>query len=140
MRRIRVPRPFAAIAVAAAVACNGDPAVLCACSVPAPYSILYGNVTDPSGHGVLGAIVHLDVGAPDCQTALQSFDAPTDATGRYRAPVSATGSYAEQCVRVFARAPAGSGFRDSDTARLTLPTPSTLPPDSVRRDLVLRAP
>lgn len=139
MNRIRIPRPFAAIAFAAAVACSSDPIVLCACLMPRPSVTLYGTVTDPDGLAVDGATVHVTVGPPGCGTVAASENEPTDAGGWYSFPVFGTGNYAEQCVRVWAMGPVGSSWRGSDTVRLTLPTPQTSAADSVRRDLVLRA-
>lgn len=140
MPKIRIPRPFAAIAFAAAVACNADPLVLCACSMPGPYSIVYGNVTAPTGQAVPGAAVRVEVGPPDCQSVAASFDGNTDATGRYRAGISRYGEFAEQCIRVFAMAPTGSGYRNSDTTQFALAAPTRAGADSVRRDVALRAP
>jgi hypothetical protein len=137
--RIRIPRPFAVIAVASAVACGTDPIVLCACSMPAPYAILYGFASGPSGQVVPGTSVSVQVGPPDCQGgSVQSWAA--DEAGRYRAPIIATGDYAQQCIRLWSLAPGGSGFRNSDTVQFTLPTPRTADADSVRRDIALRAP
>ncbi|MBW3571613.1 MAG: hypothetical protein KY467_10945 [Gemmatimonadetes bacterium] len=140
MPRIRIPRPFAAIALAAAVACNADPVVLCACSVVPPYTVVYGHVTGPAGEAVAGARVHALVGPAGCGSAADSAHAPADAAGRYRLPVFATGADAEQCVRVTALAPAGSGLRAADTVRFAVATPRGFPADSVRRDVALRAP
>ena len=87
---------------------------------------------------VPGTSVSVQVGPPDCQGgSAQSW--ATDETGRYRAFISPTGDYPQQCIRVWALAPAGSGFRNSDTAQLTLPTPRTADADSERRDVSLRA-
>lgn len=139
MPRIRPGRPFAAIAIASAVACSGDPVALCACTLAPPHTVLYGRVTAPSGDGVQGATVHLDVGPPGCQTVASASSAPTDEAGRYTTGVMATGGYAEQCVRLWALAPAGSGLRDSDTLQFSLPTARNAGADSVRRDIALRA-
>lgn len=140
MPKIRIRRPFAAIAIASAIACSGDPIVLCACSQVPPHTVLHGSVKTPSGEGVDGATVHLNVGPPDCQTVASASSAPTDAAGRYAAAVIATGNYAQQCVRLWALAPAGSGLRNSDTLQLSLPTAQNAGADSVRRDIALRAP
>ncbi len=140
MPKVRIPRPFAAIAFAAAVACNADPIVLCACSMPAPHTLVYGRVTAPTGEGVVGAAVHLEVGPPDCQTAGAAFSGFSDAGGRYRAAVFDVTDGTQQCVRVWALAPVGSGYRDSDTVTITLATPVSATADSVRRDVALRAP
>jgi hypothetical protein len=121
MPAIRTRRAFAAIAIASAIACSGDPIVLCACSRVPAHTVLYGSVKAPSGEGVEGATVHLNVGPPDCQAVASASSAPTDAAGRYTAGVIATGGYAEQCVRLWALAPPGSGLRNSDTLQFSLP-------------------
>jgi hypothetical protein len=139
MPRIHVLRAFAVLALLAA--CDVlNPVDTCACSIPAPFDVVYGTVTAPLGEPVAGATVHADVGPAGCQSTLMAEDRQTDAAGSYRLLVPQTGSYAEQCVRLVALAPAGSGWRDSDTSRLTMPTPLSHPPDSVRQNLVLRAP
>jgi hypothetical protein len=140
MPRIRIPRPFAAVALLAGVACSVNPVDLCSCTLPTPYTIVYGLVTDPAGAPVAGAGVQVEVGGPGCQAMERGPETPTDAAARYRTGVTPTGSAAGMCVRLSARPPAGSPLRGSDTVQLTLPTPTTLPADSVRRDLVLRAP
>lgn len=137
--RIRILRLLALAAFAAA--CEAlNPLDTCACSLAPPFDIVYGTVADPSGALVPGAAVHAQVGPADCRSAGDSFTQQADAGGRYRVPVIRTGDYAQQCIRLVALAPPGSGWRDSDTARLTLPTPRSHPPDSVRHDLALRAP
>jgi hypothetical protein len=136
----RISRPFATVALLAGVACSVNPVDLCGCSLPGPYAIVHGRVTDPVGARVAGAGVQVEVGGPGCQALERVVETPTDAAGRYRTGVTPTGSGAEMCVRFSARPPAGSSLRGSDTVQLILPTPTTLPADSVRRDLVLRAP
>jgi hypothetical protein len=136
----RIPRPFAAVALLAGVACSINPVDLCGCSLPGPYTILYGQVTDPAGALVPGAEVMVDVGDPGCQALVRGSQASADAAGQYRTGVTAIGSAPEMCIRLFALPPAGSTLRGSDTVQLILPRPTTLPADSVRRDLVLRAP
>lgn len=140
MPRIRISRPFAAIAFAAAVACTSNPVALCGCSMPGPYAVVYGRVTDPAGTPVAGGTVHWETGPAGCGSIAGSQDVPVDASGIYHVGVSAAGEGAEQCVRLAALPPAGSTLRSSDTVQITIPTPRTLPADSVRRDLVLRAP
>jgi hypothetical protein len=137
---LRIPRPFAVAALLAGVACSVNPVDLCGCSLPGPHAIVYGQVTDPAGARVAGAGVQVEVGGPGCQGLERVLETPTDAAGRYRTGVTPTGSAAEMCVRLSARPPTGSSLRDSDPVQLILPTPTTLPADSVRRDLVLRAP
>lgn len=142
MPRIRIPRPFAAIAFAAAVACTSNPAALCGCTLPGPYLVLHGRVTDPAGAPVPGATVYWETGPAGCATIAgqQVTPAPVDPAGRFRFGIFATGDGPEQCIRVAALPPAGSALRGSDTAQITVLTPRSLPADSVRRDLVLRAP
>jgi hypothetical protein len=137
MSRIRIPRPFAAIAIVSAVACSADPIVLCACSQVPPHTILYGSVTGPAGQVVPGTAVRVLVGPPDCGGGSPA-SVLMDEASRYSAMIVPTGGYTQQCIRVWATAPAESGFRDSDTLRLTLPTPASAGADSVRRDVVLR--
>jgi hypothetical protein len=137
MPRARLPRPFAAIAIASAVACGTDPIVLCACSRNPPHTILYGTATGPAGQVVPGTSVLVQEG-PVCGDG-SLFKGPVDEAGRYRTIVLPRGDYAQLCIRVWAIAPEGSGFRNSDTLRFTLPTPATAT-DSVRRDISLRAP
>ncbi|HYR07039.1 MAG TPA: carboxypeptidase-like regulatory domain-containing protein [Longimicrobium sp.] len=139
MPRFRLPRPFAAIAVASAVACGTDPIVLCACSIPAPYTLVYGNVTDPTGAPVPDATVRLESKLADCQTASESVQVATNAAGRYRLHVIRTGT-GEQCVRVAALAPPASGWRNSDTVQFSIPPLREIGADSVRRDIALRTP
>lgn len=139
MSRIHFLRALALAALLAA--CEAiNPVDTCACTLAPPFDVVYGVVTEPGGGPVPAATVHLRVGAPGCQSTVDIGSQQADAAGRYRVPVLATGGYAEQCVRLVALAPPGSGWRDSDTARLTLPTPLSHPPDSVQVNLALRAP
>lgn len=140
MPRIRLRRPYAAITLAAAVACTADPVSLCGCSLPPPYVIVYGTVSAPGGAPVADATVHADAGPPGCQTAVESRDVQTDATGRFRVLTGGSGGDAQTCIRLVALAPAGSGLASSDTTRINVPTPQRHPPDSVRHNLSLRAP
>lgn len=45
----RIPRPFAVAALLLGVACSVNPVDLCGCSLPAPFTIVYGQVTDRPG-------------------------------------------------------------------------------------------
>ena len=139
MPRIAILRAFALLALLGACEIL-NPVGTCACDIPAPFDIIYGVVVAPGGAAVSGAMVHADVGPPGCQSTLMAETRHTDAAGRYRLLVMETGNYAEQCIRLVAVAPPGSGWRDSDTLRLTLATPVSHPADSVRYDLALRAP
>jgi hypothetical protein len=139
MCRIHILRAFVLLALLAA--CDVlNPVSTCACDIPPPYDLVYGVVVAPGGAAVSGATVHAEVGPPGCQSTLMVENQQADAAGRYRVPVTRTGTYAEQCVRLVALAPVGSGWRASDTLRLTLATPVSHSPDSVRYDLALRAP
>ena len=139
MSRIHVLRALALVALLAA--CEAiNPVDTCACSIPMPFDIVYGVVAEPGGAPAAGATVHAAIGPAGCQTALDGTSQHTNAEGRYRVPVPAVGDLPEFCVRLVALAPPGSGWRDSDTTRLTMPTPRSHPPDSVRVNLALRAP
>lgn len=140
MTRIRILHAIAiAVLLAACEAVN--PVDTCACSLPMPFDIVYGVVTAPGGGPVTGVTVDATIGPAGCQTRLDgNFSQPTDTQGRYRVPVVAVSDLPQLCVRLVALAPPGSGWRDSDTTRLTVPSPVSHPPDSVRVNLVLRAP
>ena len=137
---IRHPRRLLLATAAALVACTTDALTLCGCSMPGPYAVLYGRVTDPAGTPVAGGTVHWETGPAGCATIDIARVVPVDEMGVYHVGVFPAGDGPEQCVRLAALPPAGSPLRGSDTVQVTLPTPRTVPSDSVRRDLVLRAP
>ncbi|HEV3049155.1 MAG TPA: carboxypeptidase-like regulatory domain-containing protein [Longimicrobium sp.] len=139
MPRIAILRAFALLALLGACEIL-NPVGTCACDFPPPFDIVYGVVVAPGGATISGATVHANAGPPGCQSTLTVASQPTDAAGRYRVPVTRAGNGAQQCVRLVALAPPGSGWRDSDTLRFTLAPPVSHPPDSVRYDLALRAP
>jgi hypothetical protein len=139
MSRIHVLRALAlALVLAACEAIN--PVDTCACSMPMPYDIVYGVVTEPGGAPVPNATVHVDVGPPTCLSAIDGGNLQANESGRFRVPVSSVGDFARVCVKLVAVAPPGSGWRDSDTTRLSMQTPVSHPPDSVQANLSLRAP
>lgn len=140
MPRLRIPRPFAAMVFAAAVACTSNPTALCGCSLPGPHSIVQGTVRDPAGAPVPGARVYWETGTAGCATIVGTQDAPVNAAGGFYFAIFAAGNGPEQCIRLAALPPAGSALRGSDTVQVTVPTPRSPPADNVRRDLVLRAP
>src|SRR5687767_15074779 len=139
MTRIRIPRSAAAITFAAVVACTGDAVTLCAC-LTGPNILVYGRVTDPSGAAVPGAIVRVEAMPVRCEGTPPHVAAPeTDGTGRYRGAVYAITEWTEQCLRMTALPPAGSGLQSSETVEVTIATPQRVQGDSLRRDFTLRA-
>ena len=137
MRRIRIPRPFAAITFAAAVACT-NPNGLCACDPPLPTAVVYGRVTQPDGAPAGGALVHVDLSPTGCEKWVDGRDYHTGAEGRYRASAYRIGPESEQCVRLFAEPLVRSAMRGSDTVTISVRFPEGARPDSVRLDLALR--
>lgn len=143
MPRTRIPRPFFLLAVTLAVACTADPTGLCACSPAPDEAIVYGRVTVPGGGPAVGVTVRGEIGPRGCEPWADGWQATTGANGRYRLSVYRDGGYGygpEACQRVFAAAPNDSGLRGSDTVPLVVQFRPSPPPDSVRIDLVLRAP
>jgi hypothetical protein len=138
MPRIRIPRSLAgALVLMLAVSCQNP---VCGCLSPPDVAVLYGTVTDPAGNPVAGAAVRAEDGFPTCLSG-GSFAGSdqTDAAGRYRAEVDAFQPNPE-CMRAFALPPAGSTLRGSDTVPFRVTFAPGSPKDSVRVDLVLRAP
>ncbi|HEX2076742.1 MAG TPA: carboxypeptidase-like regulatory domain-containing protein [Longimicrobium sp.] len=134
----RIPRSAAAITFAAVVACTGDPVSLCAC-LTGPNIMVYGQVTDPSGAAVPGATVRLEAMPVRCEGTPHVTLPETDGTGRYRGAVFAITQWTEQCLRMTALPPAGSGLRSSETVEVTIATPQRVRGDSLRQDFTLRA-
>lgn len=139
MPEIRIPRPFAAIAFAAAVACS-NPQGLCACDPVPPRAVVYGRVTQPDGVPAGGAQVHVELSPTGCEKWVDGRAYQADGEGRYRASAYRLGPESEQCVRVYAEPLVRSAMRGSDTATITLRFPDAGLPDSVRVDLALRGP
>lgn len=138
MPRLRILRAFAVVAFVAA--CNAlNPTDTCACSRVPPHTLVYGRVTDPAGAAVPAATVRVEAGPASCQAFGLTGEVQTDAAGTYRIGVTGDNPNLDQCVRLSARPPAGSALRSSDTLQFTIAA-VRLPPDSVRRDVALRAP
>lgn len=138
MPRIRVPRPLAgALVLMLAVSCQNP---VCGCLSPPDVALVYGTVTDPAGSPVARAAVRAEDGSPECQASGVVVGwQEADAAGRYRAEVHSLGPDSE-CMRAFALPPAGSTLRGSDTVPFRVQFAPRRPVDSVRVDLVLRAP
>lgn len=138
MPRIRIPRSLAgALVLMLAVSCQNP---VCGCLSPPDVAVLYGTVTDPAGNPVARAAVRAEAGAPGCQAAgVFAGSDETDAAGHYRAEVHAFQPNPE-CMRAFALPPAGGALRGSDTVPFRVTFAPDYPLDSVRVDLVLRAP
>ncbi|HEX2076741.1 MAG TPA: carboxypeptidase-like regulatory domain-containing protein [Longimicrobium sp.] len=140
--RIRIPRMLLVVLGLMLFVSCVNPYETCACSPPPDEAVVYGRVTDPSGAVVAGALVRAERGPPGCQPSVERWEGTTSATGRYRVSVySHGGPDADWCQRVFALPPAGSTLRGSDSVAFTVRyRPAGSQPDSVRVDLVLRAP
>lgn len=138
MPRIRIPHPFAgALVLLLAVSCQNP---VCGCLSPPDVAVLYGTVTDPAGNPVAGAAVRAEDGSPGCQAAGDFLGwEKTDAAGRYRTEMHESWRDS-QCMRAFASPPAGSPLRGSDTVPFRVTFAPRRATDSVRVDLVLRAP
>ena len=139
MPRLRIPRPFAVLTAAAAVACSTTPTDVCACLRVPPHTVVYGRVTDAAGAPVPGALVRLETGPAGCQALRVEGDAQADAAGEYSTMVLRAGAQGEACVRLVAREHAPDGPRFSAPQQFTLTVPRALPADSVRRDIVIPA-
>lgn len=140
MPRLRIPRPFAAIAAAAVVACTSTPTSVCACLQVRPHNVVYGRVTDAAGAPLPDAVVRVEAGTAPCGVLQLESDAYTDAAGEYRAMVTRKGPYGDVCVRLVAWDLAPGGVRFSQPQQFTMLVPVALPPDSVRRDIVFSGP
>lgn len=142
MPRLRISRPFAAIAFAAVVACTSATDV-CGCS---PYrgkaARVFGQVTDAAGAPVAGARVTVLRGLPGCAQAIDTMGwVITPADGRYGTVVyEEARPIGNDCLRVIATPAPGSTLRASDAVGFTVPFQEEVRMDSVRVDLVLRAP
>lgn len=138
MPRIRIPRSLAgALVLMLAVSCQNP---VCGCLSPPDVAVVYGTVTDAAGNPVADAAVRAEDSAPGCQEpGIAVGWKETDAAGRYRAEVHALRPDSE-CMRAFALPPAGSTLRGSDTVPIRVTFAPGSPVDSVRVDLVLRAP
>lgn len=143
MLRIPRPRPLLLLAVATLVACTSGPTDLCGCSIPPDGAVLYGRVTNAAGAPVQAARVVAEHGAPGCAQPLETLgEVFTSPDGTYRTMLYVNGEPPRpgDCLRAFATPPAGSGLRGSDTVPFAARFGRGSALDSVRMDLVLRAP
>ena len=133
---------FALLAVAALVACTTDPVTLCGCIQIESAAVMYGRVTDPYGAPAAGVVVLAERAAPDCGPAeVRIGGAWTGEDGSYRTviagpPAGRTGG----CLRAHAIPDSASTLAASETVPFTVRFSSEVVLDSVRVDLVLRAP
>lgn len=139
MPTLRVPRPFAAVAFAAAVACTATPTGVCACLVESPHTLVYGRVTDAAGAAVANAFVRVETGPATCQGLQVRGDARTNDAGEYSTYIYRIGAQADFCVRLVARELTGTGQRLSQAQQFGVTVPGSFPADSVRRDIVIPA-
>jgi hypothetical protein len=141
MPRIRIPRTLlSALGLMLFVSCV-TPTGSCACTEPPGEAVVHGRVTDPAGAAVAGSLVRVVVGTPSCESSTQGMEATTAADGRYRILAYTFGGPEPRCQHVFALAPAGSTLRGSDSVSFSVQfRHAGTRPDSVRVDLVLRAP
>ena len=139
MPRIRVPRPFAALTIVAAVACGTTPTDVCACLRESPHTVVYGRVTNAAGAAVADAFVRVETGPATCHGLQVYGDARTDAAGEYRTFIYRTGAQADVCVRLVAREIVEDRLRLSPAQQFGVTVPESFPADSVRRDIVIPA-
>ena len=143
MPRTRFPKHLIACLGAMLFISCSEPMGLCGCSEPAPSAVLHGRVTDAAGAPVQGARVVAEHAESGCTALLSSMgEAVTEADGSFSTYVGVVvrTPRAGDCLRAFALPPAGSTLRGSDTATFSARFSQALPLDSVRMDLVLRAP
>lgn len=142
MPRVPRPRPFLLLAIATLVACTSGPTDLCGCSVAPDAAVLYGRVTDAAGAPVQAARIVAQHGAPGCAQPLETLgEVTTGADGGYRAMlfVHSRQPGTGDCLRAVATPPVGTALR-ADTVPFAARFGRGNPLDSVRVDLVLRAP
>jgi hypothetical protein len=138
MSRIHILRALALLALLAA--CDIlNPVGTCACDPVPLHTIVYGQVSAPSGAPVPDATVLVEVGPAGCTSFVLGGAVQTSTAGAYRILATGNSPGTDQCVRLSARAPTGSGLADSEPVQFTIP-PIRTPADSVRRDIALRTP
>lgn len=136
---VRHPRRLFLFAAAALAACTQS-TTLCGCSPVVPSVLLQGAVTDPDGAPVHRAAVSAQVASPTCDGFATGGSQYTNETGDFRVYVPHANAPEPLCIRLVALPPSGSTLRMSDTVQFTVPFSATLPPDTVRRNLQLKAP
>jgi hypothetical protein len=141
MPAIRIPRHLGvALGLMLFVSCS-NPQWVCGCDPVIPTAVLYGRVTDAAGAPVASASVTAEQVIPSCAGDRYALnDGLTGADGRYRMHVALGGDTSGRCLRAYASAPAGTAPRWSDTVPFTVRFTTEATLDSVRVDLVLRAP
>lgn len=132
---------YALLAVAALVACTGDPVTLCGCTPAVDAAVLYGRVTDPAGAPAGDVLVVAERAAAGCGETIEAIgQVRTMADGSYRAVVhSFIGPRAGDCLRAYATPAPASPLAASDTVPFAVRLSTEAVLDSVRVDLVLRA-
>ena len=139
-RLMRAPRLLIlSLALILVVSCENP---VCGCITPSR-AVVYGRVTNPAGAGVAGAVVHTELGFPACEPEMirEIDSARTEADGRYRLQLRTLESPGpEGCLRAYADPPAQGALRGSDTVPFAVALRYEGRMDSVRVDLVLRAP
>lgn len=139
-RLMRAPRLLtASLALMLVVSCENP---VCGCITPSR-AVVYGRVTNPSGAGVAGAFVHTELGFPACAPEMirEVESARTEADGRYRLQLRTLEPLRpEGCLRAYADPPAQGTLLPSDTVPFAVELRYEGRMDSVRVDLVLRAP
>ena len=138
------PRVRFLLLALALAGCSGDSPFVCNCVGPAEVAILYGRVTDAAGAPAAGARVRAEATFPGCTQMVEEIaSVESGADGRYRThlAVHLDSPDAERCLRTFATPSAAqTTLRTSDTVTFEVDLHRTAPFDSVRVDLVLRAP
>ena len=138
---MRVPRHLAACLGAMLVLSCGDPMGMCACPPTAFRAVLKGRVTGPEGQPVPGAWVVAEIGRPGCtEQVYPAGQVRTGADGGYRLDlVDPRNPRPGDCLRAYATPPSAA-LLASDTVPFAVAFGANRVVDSVRVDLVLRAP
>lgn len=133
------PTTLAGIGLVIGLSCT--PTEPCACTPPPDHAVVFGTLRAASGTAIPNGTIAADVGvAGQCNFSgfsRSGTSATTDATGAYRIRVFSSQG-ADQCVSVVGWAGA-MGASDSVRSSGTMVRfrPESVPPDSVRVDLVL---
>jgi hypothetical protein len=139
-RLMRAPRLLTgSLALMLVVSCENP---VCGCITPSR-AVVYGRVANPAGAGVPGAAVHTGLGFPRCEPGMirEIGSTRTEADGRYRLELRTLEPLRpEGCLRAYANPPGQGTLLPSDTVPLSVELRYEGRMDSVRVDLVLRAP
>ena len=138
----RLPKHLAACLGTMLFVSCGNPTGMCGCPPATFRAVLQGRVTGPAGQPVAGARVHAEMGVPDCGgTIMPLEEAQSGADGAYRTVIISFGpANRGECLRAYATTPPGSFLAGSDTVPFAVEFGMNRVVDSVRVDLVLRAP